>query len=296
MFRLHRLRSRPASQLTLEAWIERAVRKNARAKEEGTLLHLALMDSRMDIVDHFLERGARVDVKNRWGLSPLIIARLLNRESALLPIERFRQLPLLIYRNKDRAIHSLSLDEFERKLGITYIDTLEFQEADHLSWVIRKCNQRLKRKSCYRMDRWMNALYREKIDAIRRDRYYIRWISSDIGYGVFAAQSIPSLTYVGEYTGVIKKRCVRKQRDNDYIFGYSIGTGETPLVIDAEKRGNFSRFINHSYYPNLTSRSMIFDGVSHIILFTNRWVQRGEQLTYDYGKHYWKSRFSPDPL
>jgi SET domain-containing protein len=65
-------------------------------------------------------------------------------------------------------------------------------------------------------------------------------------------------------------------------------------VIDAEEKGNFTRFINHSDEPNLTSRWIVVDGIYHVILFANQLIPKGTQLTYDYGPNYWSQR--PGPL
>ncbi|MBI3211167.1 MAG: SET domain-containing protein-lysine N-methyltransferase, partial [Simkania negevensis] len=120
------------------------------------------------------------------------------------------------------------------------------------------------------------------------------YISPQLGYGVFAVKDISALTYIGEYTGVVEKRSRRLNRFNNYIFGYVVGPKPTPFVINAEKRGNFTRFINHSDEPNLTSRWLIIEGITRVILFSNRLIQKGEQLTYDYGPIYWKKRSQPE--
>jgi SET domain-containing protein len=114
-----------------------------------------------------------------------------------------------------------------------------------------------------------------------------------VGFGVFATQSIPYLTYIGEYAGELRARKRKTDRSNNYIFGYMVGFFGTPWIIDASKKGNFTRFINHSFHPNVNSRGVIVDGLYHIIFFANRRIEKGEQLTYDYGPTYWNKRSYP---
>ena len=62
------------------------------------------------------------------------------------------------------------------------------------------------------------------------------------------------------------------------------------FVIDAEKGGNLTRFINHSDQPNLEPIGVFWKGSLHIILRSLKKIQKGEQLTYDYGADYWSRR------
>lgn len=53
-------------------------------------------------------------------------------------------------------------------------------------------------------------------------------------------------------------------------------------VIDATTKGNQARFINHSCDPNCVSRVLLIQGHKHIVIFAQRAISRGEELTYDY--------------
>jgi len=143
------------------------------------------------------------------------------------------------------------------------------------------------------MNAWTLALYREGMERPKEGLFYVRWIDHLLGYGVFAARNIPALCYIGEYVGVIRKRRIRKHRSNDYIFGHVIAGKESSYIIDAKDLGNFSRFINHNDHPNLTSRWVVKDELTHIILFSNKLILKDQQLTYDYGEYYWRSRAIP---
>ena len=53
-------------------------------------------------------------------------------------------------------------------------------------------------------------------------------------------------------------------------------------VVDATMSGSMARFINHSCDPNCYSRIINVEGKKKIIIFAERNIVRGEELTYDY--------------
>ena len=124
---------------------------------------------------------------------------------------------------------------------------------------------------------------------------YLKWIDTTIGYGVFASRSIAAGIYIGEYTGMVRKRRQRKDRTNDYTFEYTIGDwARNPYIIDAKTWGNHTRFINHDgAAPNLETLSVFAGGIMHIIFMAKREIKVDEQLAYDYGDIFWKKRSKP---
>ena len=100
--------------------------------------------------------------------------------------------------------------------------------------------------------------------------------------------------YIGEYTGVLHKRPFFGRWKNLYCFDYNIGEGrKSSFVIDAQDFGNHTRFINHSFQPNVEPVSVYCDGLVHVILYASKAIAAGTQLCYDYGKDYWKKRGKP---
>lgn len=182
------------------------------------------------------------------------------------------------------------------KLKITYLEELEFESPEILAWVKKKCVKRLKKKRYFLNNRWALALFKDNVLSAPVNHTYIEWINSYLGYGAFAAKNITELTYMGEYTGIVRRRHKKKDLGNNYVFRYVTGPRDTPFVIDAKDQGNFTRFMNHSDDPNLTSRWIIAGGITHIILFANQPIKKGTQLTYNYGPTYWRSRTAPSEL
>ncbi len=142
----------------------------------------------------------------------------------------------------------------------------------------------------------MASLFADKIRKRAEAPVIIDKVNPLVGYGVFAKKFIPYLSYIGEYAGELRARRGRKDRENDYVFGYMVGMFGTPWVIDASEKGNFTRFLNHSFDPNISSRGIVVDEIYHVIFFANKSIAIGEQLTYDYGPTYWNRRPYPQEL
>ncbi|MCB1082039.1 MAG: SET domain-containing protein-lysine N-methyltransferase, partial [Chlamydiia bacterium] len=240
-------------------------------------------------VDRLLKNGAQ-DRPDVWGITAKELSRLLDQKNVLNP-------PLakeiLIYRNSDEKVHPLPLAELEERLKMTYTDSLIFDSLKTIHQVAKKCARKLHKEKFRQMNHWTLALHEEELEKKREHLFYIRWINRYLGYGVFAARDIPSLTYIGEYTGIVQKRRNRKNRFNDYVFSYDLCGKSTRWCIDAQEKGNFTRFLNHSDKPNLTSRWLIRNGITHIIFYSNKRIKKGTQLTYCYGPLYWHRRSSP---
>ena len=264
-----------------------------RKDEEGkTLLHFAVIEDREDLVDLLIKEKAEI-LPDSYGITPVHLTKLLKRSNRLATTE---EQSILIYRNRDEKVHSMSILEFEERLEMRYYNSLIFDDSKTIYRVAKKCAHKLKKPNFKQMNHWTLCLHEKNMELPREHLYYIRWINRYLGYGVFANSNIPANTFIGEYTGIIKKRNNRKNRFNDYVFSYDLCGKSTRWCIDAKHEGNFTRFLNHSDQPNLTSRWIIKDGITHIILYSNRFIPIGQQLTYCYGPWYWKSRSAPSPL
>jgi uncharacterized protein len=67
------------------------------------------------------------------------------------------------------------------------------------------------------------------------------------------------------------------------------------FVIDATQ-GNLTRFINHSFTPNLRPVHVYYAGFYHLIFLAMQRIEKGTQLSYSYGKNYWYLRGKPAEL
>ncbi|XP_065873001.1 histone-lysine N-methyltransferase, H3 lysine-9 specific SUVH5-like [Euphorbia lathyris] len=110
------------------------------------------------------------------------------------------------------------------------------------------------------------------------------------GWGVRSRTHIPSGSFICEYVGEILKLNEVYQNgtitDNEYLFviGNNTCFGDND-VINAARKGNVGRFINHSCSPNLRIQNVYIGSHSklpHIMLFAMNDIAPFEELTYDY--------------
>lgn len=188
----------------------------------------------------------------------------------------------------DHEIRLYSTEEFERVMQVKFQANLTFQNDKVLQKTQKLCLKASENEEFDRKQKWLGVLFAPEIEEGREVDALIQWIDPKMGYGVFATKDLPPFTFIGEYTGEVRKRKWADNR-NYYCYDYAIGE-KSPFLIDAEKSGNLTRFINHSRSPNLEPLSVLSGGLMHLILLTTRWVKSGEQLLYDYGPEYWKKR------
>jgi uncharacterized protein len=117
-------------------------------------------------------------------------------------------------------------------------------------------------------------------EAARKRRIAVR--NSPIhGRGVFALRRIPKGTRIIEYKGKLitekeaDRRYSRMHANSPHTMLFSLDGG---LVIDATRRGNSARWINHSCAPNCE----IEEEGHRIFIEAGREIHPGDELTYDY--------------
>ncbi|XP_038991191.1 histone-lysine N-methyltransferase, H3 lysine-9 specific SUVH6-like [Hibiscus syriacus] len=132
------------------------------------------------------------------------------------------------------------------------------------------------------------------------------------GWGVRSLNSIPSGSFICEYTGeLIEDREAEKRIGHDeYLFDIGNNYSDSSLwndlstlmhdghssfqqvvqdsgfTIDAVRYGNMGRFLNHSCSPNLYAQNVLYDHddkrIPHIMLFAAENIPPLQELTYHY--------------
>ncbi len=178
---------------------------------------------------------------------------------------------------------------------MSYRRTLEIAQFSILTWIVKKCRKAVEENVITMQQKWLGNYYQKELSSEFLKPILIRWIDSDIGWGVFAQKAFKPKEYIGEYTGVLRKKKNRLDRKNSYCFEYMIGESQTtPYTIDAQDKGNFTRFINHSDKGNCDPMIVFSGGIMRVILYANRKIAKDEQITYDYGPTYWAKREKPN--
>ena len=191
--------------------------------------------------------------------------------------------------------NNLESEAFKKRFGVLWLNELVF-DAGATKWMKKRLKKLKKDPDFEAQNHWTKALFEEDFRKKSCPAVEIREVNSIIGLGVFAKETLRALTYVGEYAGVVRRRKRKEDDANSYVFRYLDTRFRVPYVVDAKEQGNLCRFLNHSDNPNLISRSIVIDDTYHIIFFTKRACQKGEQLTYDYGPFYWRKRPHPLPI
>lgn len=172
-------------------------------------------------------------------------------------------------------------------MGAEWISAIEFYSEKVANRVKKLCEKGLKKGWFDTRKKWLGVFYSKEIEKGLHPNLVIKWVDEQVGYGVFAVQDIRVGTFIGEYTGIVRERT--KDQENFYCFEYAIGS-KSPFVIDAQQKGNYTRFINHSNAPNVEPVSVYLNGAMHVILIAQKPIQKGEQLCYHYGEDYWSKR------
>ncbi len=106
------------------------------------------------------------------------------------------------------------------------------------------------------------------------------------GLGLFTTEPIKKGTFIIEYTGELLTAKEADERGGQYLFEIN-----SRWTIDGSTRKNLARYINHSCRPNCESDTN--DRKKQITITAIKNIKAGEELTYDYGKAFWKDYIEP---
>lgn len=193
------------------------------------------------------------------------------------------------------APRKVSIADLARYVNFEHLQKLSFKNPMLRRHLLDRGLEQFKAGSILPTHLEMGQKWKTKIEEGVIPKVSLRWINSTAGFGLFAEEDLEEGTFVGEYVGEVRENNDHL-RLSDYLYAYPLldELGRN-FVIDAQK-GSLTRFINHSYHPNLFPTYAYVDGLYHMILITDRPIHRGTQLSYNYGRKYWAIRQSPEEL
>ncbi|MEZ5315493.1 MAG: SET domain-containing protein-lysine N-methyltransferase [Chlamydiales bacterium] len=198
---------------------------------------------------------------------------------------------LKISSKESSKIKEYSIQEFEEFFGLTYLKQLTFSDWRTEQSIRKKCRSAEKKRKIHPFSRWLGTYHFKELTQHMIPPVAIQWINEEIGYGLFSTKPFKQWQYIGEYTGVLRRRSLFFPNTNRYCFMYPREWISThAYTIDSKKQGNYTRFINHDDSPNCESIAVYCQGLFHILLRTIKTISSGEELTYDYGNGYWRNR------
>ena len=180
-------------------------------------------------------------------------------------------------------------EEVALDCSFTYIKKLLFESEDLLARAL----------ACTEISQAALAFgkkYSQEIIAGFSPPVECRYVSEKVGHGLFTKTALDEEAFIGEYVGLVREpSCLHPP--NNYLWTYPVKDHlDRSLDINAEPYGNHTRFINHSFSPNLKPLFAHVGGIFHVILIAIRPIKAEEQLSYDYGKNYWYIRGKPADL
>ena len=193
-------------------------------------------------------------------------------------------MPFILSIDHGRGARRSDPRDFTALFGVRYLPQLLCSDWRVERYLRQRCSQAHKRGAIDELGLWLAQLHKKELVEGPDIDITIRWMDARMGYGLWTNSEIPAWHYIGEYTGVLRRRTLLKVDVNDYCFQYPRSwLGLRAFTIDSALQGNHTRFINHSDSPNVESRAFFHEGLFHIALRSIRAIPRGSQLTYDYG-------------
>jgi uncharacterized protein len=190
-----------------------------------------------------------------------------------------------------------SVKTLEKRYKFTFLPQITFENDEDKRDILVRGLDELEKGRISLKSQELGQKYKTQIENGYFPKTQIKWINRRVGYGLYAGENLMENSYLGEYTGIVRRNDRRYFTPiNNYCYEYpvpdSIGRSH---VIDAT-HGNLARFINHSDNPNLKPVPVFIDGFFHVIFLTLKGIKEGEQLSYDYGPSYWYTRSRPTEM
>lgn len=187
-----------------------------------------------------------------------------------------------------------------KKLYAQDLIALGFDYSKEIKYVTDREKYTIPLEQLKEIDKNLSQKYGDFVVQRYEAAWTVMFIDDHIGYGVFAEEDLEPWQFIGEYTGIIvNKELNCFLYDNAYTWNISVFSEYFPqriLYVDAKKVCNFTRFVNHSYTPNVATLSIYAEGGWHVIYVACKPIKKGEQLLVDYGHGYWQYRYEPNPL
>lgn len=206
----------------------------------------------------------------------------------------FTDMPLKVVTREGTTLSIHSPQDFETIFCLRYTPGIVFQDYKTQTVIAKRTEKALVKQWITPRQKWLGHYYKAGICGTISLDLTIAWIDEEVGFGVWTNRAISAGTFVGEYAGVLRKRKLWKRWHNLYCFDYTIGERKSSsYVIDAQDCGNHTRFINHSFTPNLQPVSVYCGAMIRVIVHAKEKIPAGTQLCYDYGDDYWAKRGVP---
>ena len=102
------------------------------------------------------------------------------------------------------------------------------------------------------------------------------------GWGLYNKQALKKGDYIHEYVGEVisQEEAERRGRIYDKVNRSYLFNLTADFVVDASRKGNKTRFINHSAKPNCSTRLMLVNGTMRIGLFAKEDIEAQSEVRF----------------
>lgn len=254
-------------------------------------IHIAVINDQIAELKKLAQDPNQLLIRNGLGFTPLEIACYLNKKWAVKVLN-----PHLLSKNmmirlpEYHRTLEFNSNQFQKTFGVDYIRFLHFPNYKFFKQVI--ANRPYLLRSRLATENWELAeKYQTELSTGFVAEVIIQWVDDAIGYGIFANADFAKGTYIGEYTGLVKRLYRFHSKTNEFCLHYPTKFWSLKyFAVDALNEGNELRFINHSNDPNLDPKCLVDRGILHQVFITNRHIKKGEELLFNYGKDFWNIR------
>ena len=90
------------------------------------------------------------------------------------------------------------------------------------------------------------------------------------------------MEYIGEVFDIREFKRRRREYAKDRSSHFYFMALRSDHFIDATRKGNISRFINHSCSPNAETQKWTVNGDLRIGFFSTKFIRAGQEINFDY--------------
>uniref|UniRef100_A0A183BPF3 SET domain-containing protein n=1 Tax=Globodera pallida TaxID=36090 RepID=A0A183BPF3_GLOPA len=125
-------------------------------------------------------------------------------------------------------------------------------------------------------------------------RFQVFYKNPELEWSLQTLEDIEAGMPLFEYTGVLSK--IGPKDPDDYIVGFE--HDDQKYLVDAFRKGNLARFVNHSCRPNCRAVLTHIDGteqqqkqrIPSVVIYALRHIYACEELVMDYGEGWWLAK------
>ncbi|MBA3238245.1 MAG: SET domain-containing protein-lysine N-methyltransferase [Parachlamydiaceae bacterium] len=254
-------------------------------------LHQAVLNHDLEAIRILSADKNLRDLKNGLGFTALELARYLGQKDSQRILDPSAKWFINVAPKGSDVPFRINEYQFKDQFGVEFRPYLNFGSYPFFKEVLTNCPWILKKSFLGEENREQAWKYRHELHNGYKANMSIKWINEEMGYGAFTNFALETGEYVGEFTGAVRRLYRRSPDQNEYCFHYPTRWfSRKYVIIDAMNEGNETRFINHSDTPNLQPLCLCAGNLLHIVFIAKHPIEPDAELTYDYGKAFWKKR------